>query len=127
MRTQRGSAAVESVFAVVFLAFVTVALVQVALSLYARNVVVAAAHEGARAAVEVGRDPQEGRAVALRTVSAAAGGLLDDLAIGVSHRVVAEREAFTVSVSGRIRRVGPIPFALPVAVRGTAVREEAGE
>ena len=117
----------ESVFAIVFLAFATIALVQVALSLYARNVVVAAAHEGARAAVELGRGAREGRAAAVRTVSAAAGGLLDELTIGVSHRVVAEREAFTVSVSGRIRRVGPIPLALPVVVRGTAVREEAGK
>jgi hypothetical protein len=123
LKEERGSAVVQSVFAVVALVFLVLGVVQVAFSLYARNVVASSAHEGARAAIEFGRDPSEALAIAGDTVESAAGGLVDDLDVGVVSREVGDQRLVTVVVTGRLAQFGPVPFPMELTSRATAARE----
>ena len=68
---QSGTAAVESIFAMVFIIVLLLGVVQVAFVLYARNVVAASAHEGARAIVERGSRSDDAASVALAALPAA--------------------------------------------------------
>src|SRR5687768_13461790 len=54
-RSESGSALIESTFALVLLMFLVLGTIEVAFALYGRNVVLNAAHQAARTAVEVGR------------------------------------------------------------------------
>ena len=121
--SERGSAAVESVFAVVFLIFMALAVTQVGLALYARNVISSSAHEAARAAIELGRDPQDAVAVAQRTVRSAAGGLVGDIAVEVTTRPAGESSLVVVQVAGRVRSLGPIPLPVPVKTQASSTME----
>ena len=119
---ERGSALVESIFAIVFLILLSLGVVQLALTLYGRNVVIASAHEGARAATELGRSEQEAEAIALRTTRAATGSLVDDLEIDVLTEPVGEDDLITVRLRGRLAAVGPVPITIPVDVQASSVR-----
>ena len=103
-----------------FLLFVVLGLIEVAFALYGRNVIMAAAHEGARAAVELGRDPDHGSAVASTTVRKAAGGLVDDLDVSVASEDDARGMLVTVRVTGVLDAFGPIPLPLPVTAQASA-------
>jgi TadE-like protein len=107
----------------VVLLLLALGVMEVALALYARNVVAASAHEGARAAVELGRTPADAVSVATHTVRAAAGGLVDDLEVGARFAVVQRRVVVRVEVSGILRPFGPVPLPIPVAVGATASRD----
>jgi Flp pilus assembly protein TadG len=122
-RCERGSAAVESLFAMVVLILLVTGVIQVALALYARNVVDASAHEGARAAIERGRSPQEASHIARDTVASAAGGLVDGLRVDVASQTRGEQTLVVVRVNGRIRPFGPVPVTMPVSSMATAARE----
>jgi hypothetical protein len=115
---------VESVFAIVLLLMLTLGVVQVVLVLYGRNVVIAAAHEAARSAIELSRTPQEGRDVAIGTMRRAAGDLLHGMKVRVGTREEGQRYVVTVDVSGTIRTVGPVPVPVPISASATAVRED---
>jgi hypothetical protein len=121
---ERGSAAVESMAAILLLLALSLGVVQVALTLYARNVVISASHEAARALVELGRAPEEGDEIALTTVRRAAGGLLSDPDVRVDATILNDRYVVRVNVAGTIRTLGPVPVPVPVSVSATAVREE---
>jgi hypothetical protein len=113
---------VESIFAIVFLILLSLGVAQLALTLYGRNVVIASAHEGARAATELGRSEQEAEAIALRTTRSATGSLVDDLEIDVLTEPVGEDDLITVRLRGRLAAVGPVPITIPVEVQASSVR-----
>lgn len=120
--TESGSAVVESVFAIVLLALLALGVVQVALTIYARNVLASAAHEGARAAVESGRAAAEAELIARRTVASAAGGLVDDVTVSVTSRHLGGRSVFNVTVVGSISPLGPVPLAFRMEANATSSR-----
>jgi hypothetical protein len=122
---EEGSAPVEATFAMVLLMVFALGVMQVALVLYGRNVLAASAHEGARAAVELGRGPSDAIEVAEKTVRIAAGGLVDHLEVSVtvSHGVRG-RTATRVQVAGVLSALGPVPLPIPVSVAATAVSEK---
>ncbi|MGH2774382.1 MAG: TadE/TadG family type IV pilus assembly protein [Actinomycetota bacterium] len=125
MRVQeRGSALVESIFAIVFLMMLSLGVAQLALTLYGRNVVIASAHEGARAATELGRSEQEAEAIALRTTRSATGSLVDDLEIDVLTEPAGDDTRITVRLIGRLAAIGPVPISVPVDARASSLRLE---
>lgn len=98
-------------------------VMEIALALYGRNVLISSAHEGARAAVERGRDPQEAGAIARRIVESAAGGLIDDLEVAVVEQQVGFSSVIRVTVSGVVNSLGPVPLPIPVSTNASATRE----
>lgn len=92
----------------------TLGLVQTALALYARNVVISAAHEGVRAGIELGRNPAESVAIARSTVDGSARGVVDDLDIDVSVTGPRDTSVLRVDVSATLDAFGPIPIGIPV-------------
>ena len=119
---ERGSALVESIFAIVFLMVLTLGVTQLALTLYGRNVVIASAHEGARAATELGRSQREAEEIALRTTRSATGSLVDDLEIEVLSEPAGEDALITVRLTGRLAAVGPVPISIPVEAQASSLR-----
>jgi hypothetical protein len=125
LRRQKGSAPVETVFALAILLFLVLGTVQVAFALYGRNVVAASAHEGARAAIELGRNPADAIGVARGAVIRSAGGLVDDLRVGVQVGRAGGTSLVRVRVTGRLKTVGPVPLPLPVDAVATSTRHTA--
>jgi hypothetical protein len=121
-RNARGSAPVDTVFALSILLFLVLGVVEVAFALYGRNVVAASAHEGARVAVELGRDPASAVAIARRSVIRSAGGLVEGLQVGVEVQASPSGEQVRVRVTGRLRPFGPVPLPLPVDAVATSSR-----
>ncbi|MFN2388128.1 MAG: TadE/TadG family type IV pilus assembly protein [Actinomycetota bacterium] len=111
---ERGSAVVESIFAILMLLVLVLGAIEVAFALYGRNVLMTSAHEGARAAIEIGRDPSEAEALALRTVERAAGGLVEALQVRVASLDSGSERRVIVQVRGRVRALGPVPLRIPV-------------
>ena len=120
-RAESGSAAVEASFAIVLLMTIVLGVVEVAFALYSRNVVAAAAHEGARAALEIGRDAEDAARVAKSTVETSAGGLVTGLRVGVASRETESLRSIVVRVSGRLKPFGPVPIAVPFQETARAV------
>lgn len=110
----RGSAVTGSIFGIVFVMMLVLGVVQVGLTLYARNVVAAAAHEGARAAIERGRAAHEAGAIARAVVDDSAGGIVRDLHVDPSFSTVGERHVVSVRVSGRLVPFGLLPVSLGI-------------
>ena len=102
-RQQRGAAVVDFVLVLVLLVPVFLAVLQVALVLFVRNTVTAAASEGARYAATLDREPAEGAARARSQIS---GVLAGRYAEGVSARQVTidGSPAVEVTVHGTARR-----------------------
>lgn len=123
MGRESGSAVVESIFAIVFLMFLVLGVIEVAFALYARNVVAASAHEGARAAIELGRDESDALAIARDTVRRAAGGLVDDLQVDADARRVGDLLLVTVKVGGTLRAFGPVPIPVPLSAVARTTRD----
>ena len=121
LTNERGSAAVESVFAIVMLAMLTLGALQVAFALYARNVVASAAHEGARALVERGAQSQDGSSLAAAVVERAAGGLVKDLRVQVSSLPRGSETVVRVLVRGSTAPLGPVPISIPLRATATSV------
>lgn len=115
--TQRGAALVEAVFGTTLLVTLCIAIVQMALLIYARNVVAAATHEGARAAVELNSDADRARELVSDVVERSISGLVDD--VRVSHSVVGEHVVIAVSAKARV--LGPLPISVGMTERATAV------
>ncbi|MGH2777194.1 MAG: hypothetical protein ACRDJB_00940 [Actinomycetota bacterium] len=95
---------------------------QLAITLYGRNVVIASAHEGARAATELGRDVEEAEIIARRTTRSAAGSLVEDLDVVVSTQSDGDDLLVTVQLRGNLASIGPVPLPLPVDVSATSIR-----
>lgn len=121
--SEGGSAAVDAVFSIVILVFFTLGVIGVALALYGRNVLIASAHEGARAAMERGSSVPDAVEIARITIRRAAGGLIRDLKVDVAVMEMAGRELVRVQASGRIRALGPLSVPISVNATARAVRE----
>ncbi|HEY7875371.1 MAG TPA: TadE family protein [Actinomycetota bacterium] len=119
---ERGSAVVETVMAAVILMVLVLGAIEVAFALYARNVVAAAAHDGARAAVELGRGRSDAEAVARAVAGRAAGGLLDDLRVTTSVRRLGTSALVRVRVEGRLDAFGPVPLPMTLTSTATVTR-----
>jgi Flp pilus assembly protein TadG len=114
---ERGAAPLEAVFGIVMLLVLVLGVLEVAFALYARNVVAASAHEGARAAIEVGRGPADAARVARSTVERAAGNLVENLEVATTVSGGPGR-SLRVTVTGSLRPFGPVP--IPVHVSSSA-------
>lgn len=125
LKREEGSAALESVFSMIVIMILVLGVIEVTFTLYARNVLMASAHEGSRAAVELGRTSGEAEAIAVETVRRATGSLVKDLRIDVVTRTAGSREMITVLVRGSARALGPVPFPIQVTARSTSSREVA--
>jgi hypothetical protein len=120
---EEGSAPVELTFAVVVLMLLALGVVQVGLTLYARNVVLSAAHEGARAAVELERRASDASDAARLLVERAAGGVVDDLRVSTTTLEAGDRLLARVTVSGNLDVLGPVPVSIPIRAASTAARD----
>jgi hypothetical protein len=118
----RGSAPLESIFAVLFLLLLSLGVIQVTLALYGRNVVISSAHEGARAAIEFNGDPGQAALAATQTVRRATGRLVDHLTVAVSMERRGEDTVVRVELHGVLRTMGPVSVPLPVTARATSTR-----
>jgi Flp pilus assembly protein TadG len=107
----------------VFLLVLVLGVIEIALALYGRNVLLSSAHEGARSAVELGRTPADAEHIAADTVRRSAGGLVENLAVGVAVREVGGRARASVRVSGVLKAFGPVPARIPVSAVAHASRD----
>jgi Flp pilus assembly protein TadG len=123
--TERGSAPVDTVFSILFLMLLVLGTIEVSLALYGRDVVAAAAHEGARAALELDRDPAAASQVARQTVRRTSGALVRDLTVQVIPRTVGTTSYVRVRVVGWLRLAGPVPVPVPVSATATVSKEVA--
>jgi Flp pilus assembly protein TadG len=120
---ESGSAVVGSIFAIVFLMILVLGVVQVALSLYARNAVSSAAHEGARRALELGASGDDARALAARTARDSVGALVRDLGVTSTVREEEGRAVVYVRITGVVQPLGPVPIPIPIDARASVSRE----
>lgn len=116
--SERGSTILETIFGMVLLFVVTLGVIQIALLLYARNVVHASAHEAARAAIERGVHAREAPVVAADAARAAIGGIARDVRVKFERRRLAQRDVVTVQIVAQVAPTGPVP--LSVTMRGLA-------
>jgi hypothetical protein len=119
---EAGSSVVESIFAVLILLVLVLGTIEVAFALYTRNVVASAAHEGARAAIELGRNPSDAMAVARSSVEHAAGGLVRDLRVDTTVRRTGSQSLVVVRVRGIMRSFGPVPLPVPLSATASVTR-----
>ena len=115
----------ESIFALLLLLMLVLGAIQVAFVLYARNVVAASAHEGARAAVELGRNANDAHMVASDVVRSSAGGLVEEMEVAVSVQSVGDLSIVRVRVIGRLKSFGVVPVQIPVGSVATSIRRDA--
>jgi Flp pilus assembly protein TadG len=122
LKADRGSAAIDAIFAILFIITLVLGAIQVALVLYARNVVASSAHEAARALIELPADPGRAQLIARDTVSRAAGKLVDGLVVTARIVRAGDRTIAQVEVSGLLSPVGLLPVSLPVTTTATSSR-----
>jgi Flp pilus assembly protein TadG len=123
-RGERGSILVESTFAILVLMGIGLSVVQVALSIYASNVVADSAHQGARAALERDARSEDASAAARSWVEGAAGKLVQDLDISTTVSRQGDLSVVRVIVTGTIRPLGPLPISIDVEEVATVTRQE---
>jgi Flp pilus assembly protein TadG len=123
MRRQRGAAVVDFVLVLVLLIPLFLGVLQVALVLFVRNTVTAAASEGARYAATLDRDPSD---AAARTRDQISGVLAGRYARGVSaHEVtIGGAPAVEVTVHVVVPALGLGGPAVAFDVSGHAVEEQ---
>lgn len=117
-RTQRGSAVVDVVLVMVVLVPVVLGILQVALVLFVRNTLAAAASEGARLAATRDRGPADGAALTRAQI--------DDAVSGKFAQDVSARQSgdtVEVTVHARVPALGIGGPAIELTVTGHAVEE----
>lgn len=102
--------------ALLLILILSLGVIQVAHSLYARNVIAASAHEGARAAAEIGRDLDSARSVAADVIRRATGDLVTDLRVDVASTRAFGAETVSVRVVADLRSWGIVPLPMRFAV-----------
>ncbi|HEY2877431.1 TadE/TadG family type IV pilus assembly protein [Nocardioides sp.] len=122
-RDQRGAAVVDFVLVLVILVPVFLGVLQVALVLFVRNTLAAAASEGARYAATLDRDPADGAA---RTRSQIEGALAGRYARDVTAREVTidGAPAVEVTVHVVVPALGIGGPAVSLDVSGHAIEEQ---
>jgi hypothetical protein len=118
----QGSATIDVIAALVLLIALTLGGVQIALTLYARNVLIAATHDGARRGIELGRTADEATDLARSFVESAAGGLVRDANVSAEAREMNDEFLLRVRITGTIEVPGPIPLGIPFDARATTSR-----
>lgn len=123
-RRDDGSAVVDYVLVLMILVPLVLGIIQLGLVLHVRNTLTAAASDGARAGAPLGATPADGAARARELIRTA---LADRYADGVSASTtdVGGGEAVVVRVRARVPALGLFGPAVPLDVRGHAVREVA--
>ena len=116
---ERGSAPLEAVFAIALLLFLVLGAIEVVWALYGRNVLMSSAHEGARAAVELGASSSDAVALATGSIERSAGGIVEDLEVAASVQTMEGRSIVNVEVRGVLVPWGPVPLPLPVRTAAT--------
>ncbi|MDP9350303.1 MAG: pilus assembly protein [Chloroflexota bacterium] len=121
---RRGQALVEAAIALGLLLTVLVALVQFALYVHARNIVAAAAQEGARVAAAEGTTLDDGKAHARRLLAAGLGQSSASLEVRTEQDL--EAQTVTVEAQGRLRVIIPLvpSSSLPLRARATMSKEQ---
>lgn len=117
-RAERGSATLELLLVTVLLFAAITLLVQVALAFHARQILDAAAHDGARAARAYGARPADGRTAAMASLRQLGGDFVHDPAVTV-RRTPTE---VTVTVAARLPGILP-GTTLRLAATVTSTRE----
>jgi Flp pilus assembly protein TadG len=121
---ERGAAVVDFVLIMVLLVPLVLGIAQVALVLHVRNTVAAAASEGARASAPLGATPADGAARARTMIrQALADRYADD--VSAAWATIDGVPAAEVVVHARVPALGLLGPAVPITVRGHAVREVA--
>jgi TadE-like protein len=120
---ERGAAPVDAIFGIVILILLALSVIEVALVLYARNVVHASAHEGARVASELGASPLEAPSVVRDVVQGSVGGMVEGLRVAAHVTSVGEQRLVRVRVRAVTRGWGPIPIPVPVETTASATQE----
>jgi Flp pilus assembly protein TadG len=117
-RTERGAAVVDIVLVMVVLVPVVLGILQVALVLFVRNTLAAAASEGARLAATSDRGPADGAALTRAQVDDAVSGRF-------AQDVTATQQGRTVEVTvhARVPALGLGGPAVELTVTGHAVEE----
>ena len=123
MTDEYGSAVIESVFAIFLLLFLALGTIQLALTLYARNVVQAAVHDGSRAVVEIGSQRSDADVIVREVIGRSAGGLVDELNVETSIERTTDRLFVRVRAAGSLTAPGPIPIELPITIDSSSSRE----
>lgn len=121
LRSERGSAVVEFPLIAVLILLISLAIIQAALIMYARNTLTDAAVQGAHHASLVGNSPPDGAARAAQLIDERFGGTYD-------VTVTAGEDAsgrITVEVTAAIPLVGLLGPAGTLMVDGHALDEEA--
>jgi TadE-like protein len=122
-RREAGNAPIQAIFAIAFFMLLAMGVVQVVMLLYARNMVAASAHEGARAALELGRNPRSADQIARATIRDSTGSLLDGVDVDVMIQGAGGRSVVVVDVSGRLSYPGLFPFSPSITARASASKE----
>ena len=117
-RTERGAAVVDAVLVMVVLVPLVLGIMQVALVLFVRNTLAAAASEGARLAATADRGPADGAALTRTQIDAAVSGRF---AQDVSARQTPD--GVEVTVRARVPALGLGGPGIDLAVTGHAVEE----
>jgi hypothetical protein len=113
------------VFSIFILMLLVLGTIEVVLALYGRDVVAAAAHEGARSALEFGADAAGASELARTTVRRASGSMVRDLKIQVTSQRLGTASYVRVRVAGWLRLAGPVPVPIPVSAVATVSKEVA--
>jgi Flp pilus assembly protein TadG len=117
-RDQRGAAVVDIVLVIVVLVPVVLGILQLALVLYVRNTLAAAASEGARLAATRDRGAEDGAALAREQIEGALSGrYAQDVSVRQSGGVV------EVTVRARVPALGLGGPSVDLTVTGHAVEE----
>ncbi|MCA1617061.1 MAG: pilus assembly protein [Acidobacteria bacterium] len=121
---ERGAAPVEMTFAIILLMMLSLGVVQVAFTLYSRNIVAASAHEGARAALERGRTNAEAESIVRDVIARATGRLVKDLSVDIATTKSTTGRSIIVRVRGLMSDFGPVPIPIPLSSTATAHLDE---
>jgi len=122
-RSQRGSSAVDVVLVLLLLVPLVLGVLQLALVLYVRNTLAAAASEGARYAATYGLAPAAGAHRARQQLEAvSSGSFVRDVAAEATR--IHGAPAVDVTVSARVPALGLFGPAVGLTVVGHAIREQ---
>lgn len=121
-RSQRGAAVVDVVLVIVVLVPVVLGIVQVALVMFVRNTLAAAASEGARLAATADRGPGEGVALTREQVDQAISGRYAQ-DVTVRRVLIDGAPAIEVTIHARVPALGLGGPAIELDVAGHAIEE----
>ncbi len=122
-RRQGGAAVVDFVLVVLVVVPLVLGIMQVALVMFVRNTLAAAASEGARYAATADRGPADGEALTRRQVETAISGrYADDITVAPAR--IGGARAVRVTIKATVPALGLGGPGIALEVSGIAVEEE---